>query len=218
LRGLILLEGPNLFSAAASAGLRFETILATEDDFDTHQRAGRLGQRVTLVSDRVLSAAADADHPRSPVASAVAPEESVPRPANTVILVGLSDPGNAGTIIRTAAAFGWDVARTPNTVDLWGPKTLRAGAGAHFSTGIWSVPDIATLGDTHTVIATLPRPHVVSPPMPGPYALLVGNEAHGLDTEVVTEAHAVLSIPMAGDAESLNAAVAAGVAMYILDQ
>ncbi|KAA3638352.1 MAG: RNA methyltransferase, partial [Armatimonadetes bacterium] len=168
-------------------------------------------------TDRVLRSAADAENPRSPVAAVHRPPGASPRDLNTVVLVDIADPGNVGTMIRTAAAFGWDVAVTPRTADVWSPKVLRAGAGAHFSTSIIEVEDPLVFKSSHTVIATEPGGPAMSVRGGAPYAVLIGSEAHGLEPRVVEGADLQLSVPMDGRIESLNASVAAGIAMFIVD-
>jgi TrmH family RNA methyltransferase len=214
--GHILIEGPNLFEAAVKAGLVFDTVLATQLDRTTQQRAATAGIEVTTVTDEVLAAASDVVNPRSPVASAERPAPVAVPPRNIVVLHGVADPGNAGTIIRTAAAFGWAVASTPDSVDLWSPKTLRAGAGYHFTVPIAAIDDIASLAATHTVLATVPRGGGVTFATDRPVALLVGSEAHGLPASAVAAADALLTIPMPGDVESLGVAVAAGIALHMV--
>ena len=170
------------------------------------------GPDVVRVTQAVLDRLAPTEHPRGPVAVVAIPEPEDPGP-RVVVLDGLADPGNAGTVVRTAAAFGVGVAATPGTVDLWSPKVLRAAAGAHFRTNIGPV-DAAD----YVTIATVPTggldPRDVHP---GPtWALLVGEEAAGLPDDVVAAADHRVTIPMPGGIESLNAAVSAAIMLYVL--
>jgi TrmH family RNA methyltransferase len=161
------------------------------------------------------------DHPRGPVAVGLRPEDTELAVGDTVILCGISDPGNAGTLIRSAAAFGFQVAATPETVDLWSPKVLRAAAGAHFAvrlaTGL-SVPEIANSGIE--LVALIPGNDATadSASRLRPVGLLVGNEAHGLPSEIVAAAATTLTVPMSTRIESLNAAVAGSIAMFVIAQ
>ncbi|MCZ7533194.1 MAG: RNA methyltransferase [Acidimicrobiia bacterium] len=216
--GQILVEGPNLFRAAVDAGLLPKIVLATETDTATAEVTGRLGVPLTLVTESVLASVADAAHPRSPIAVFEQPGFGSVPDVNIVVLVDLADPGNAGTIIRSAASFGWAVGVTPHTVDIWSPKSLRSGAGAHFSLPIVVIDDVETTfsGLRHTVVAAVVHGGEAKVSNDGPFALLVGSEAHGLSHEQVAAADVALTIPMAGGFESLNAAVAASIAMFTL--
>jgi tRNA G18 (ribose-2'-O)-methylase SpoU len=137
---------------------------------------------------------------------------------DTIVAVDLADPGNLGTLIRTAAALGWQVAIIGG-VDPWSPKVLRASAGTQFSQPAIVISDVgelvaADLSPWATVVAggvTLGDLETT-----GPMAVLVGNESHGLDSGVVGACRGVLTIPMAASTESLNAAVAGAIAMYAL--
>lgn len=215
--GQILLEGPNLFEAMTSAGLVPSIVLATPDDTRTINACSRIDTRLQLVTDHVLSSVADTSNPQSPVVVVDRPPPAELSDRDIVVMVDIADPGNAGTIIRTAAAFGWAVGYTPNTVDVWSPKTLRAGAGAHFVTDLIAIQDVAQLSSgPHTVVATVAEGGSTTVAGEGPYALLVGSETHGLSRIDAGAASAKLTIPMQGTVESLNASVAAAIAMFQL--
>ncbi len=217
--GDILVEGPNLFDAVNAAGIVPAIVFATPDDDRTISACSRIDTVLQLVSDHVLASLADAAHPRSPVVVVRQPGPDTLTARSIVVMVDIADPGNAGTIIRTAAAFGWAVGYTPNTVDLWSPKTLRGGAGAHFATDLVPVTDLGALsGGGHTVVASVVEGGAGAVPVEGPYALLVGSEVHGLHSDQAASASVQLTIPMTGNMESLNASVAAGIAMFQLSR
>jgi TrmH family RNA methyltransferase len=216
--GSILVEGPTGFDEALKAGFEPTHVLATESDVRTRTRlAGHPAAELHLVSDGVLGSVADALHPRSPVFVMPRPTAGAIRPHNTVVLAGVSDPGNAGTIVRTAAALGWDVAYTPDCVDMWSPKTLRAGAGAHFRSRLSPVEldEDDSLADL-TIVATVVSGGAAGVDEPGPYALLVGSEPRGLEPRHLALASHRLTIDMVEAAESLNVSVASAIAMYML--
>lgn len=216
--GQILVEGPNLFGMAVASGLVPTVVLVAPDDTETVDILAGIGVAPTLVTDHVLASVADAVTPRSPVAVFDRPR-AVPLPeSNIVVLVDVADPGNAGTIIRSAVAFGWAVGSTRDTVDLWSPKTLRSGAGAHFAVPLVEVDDVVSLfaDSTHTLVATVVDGGEATFDLDGPVALLVGSEAHGLPPELSASADRRLTLPMPGGFESLNAGVAASLAMYTL--
>ena len=133
-----------------------------------------------------------------------------------VVAAGLSDPGNLGTILRTAEAAGTDaVALTPDTVDVTNPKVVRAAAGALF---LVPVVDQVELGEVRSLglrlLGTAARGGTTytKVDLTGRVAVVVGNEAHGLPDD--TPVDEWISIPHAGRAESLNAAMAAAVICF----
>ncbi|MCB1245935.1 MAG: RNA methyltransferase, partial [Acidimicrobiia bacterium] len=182
--GRILVEGPTVFDAALSAGLEPEIVFVLEADTDTRDLGRQRGWDVVVVPEHVLEHVADADHPRSPVAVFEMPEPSEVDEGDVVVLVDLADPGNVGTIIRTAAALGWQAAVTVGCADPWGPKALRAGAGAQFLIGVGQV-DRTAIGElTHVTVATVVDGGASDAPAGPGRALLIGSEAHGLPDHV----------------------------------
>jgi TrmH family RNA methyltransferase len=139
---------------------------------------------------------------------------------DSVVLWEIADPGNAGTVVRTAAAFGFQVVATVGSADLWSPKVLRAGVGGHFHTPIVDSVEasLAALARADLVPLATAADGVdvgkVDLADESPIALIIGNEANGLP-DTVMERAATIAIPMPGGSESLNAAVAAGVLMYL---
>ena len=212
--GHTLVEGPGPVAEAVASGVAIVDAFRIATD---EQSAELLGDRAVEVSPPVLARIADTEHPRGPIAVIEVPA-SVVGESDLVVLVGLADPGNAGTIVRTAAAFGFGVVAAPTTVDLWSPKVLRAGAGAHFHTSIAVLgPEWADVcrGDGRRLAALVVAGGIgIDALGREPVALLVGEEASGLAEHVVSDADDVVTIPMPGDVESLNAAVAASIAMY----
>jgi RNA methyltransferase, TrmH family len=133
-----------------------------------------------------------------------------------VSLGGVADPGNVGTVIRGAHAFGAaGVALGPGCADPFGPKAVRASMGAIFAVALARVGDAGELpGERIALVARAGEPlaDVVGGPQRGDLTLLVGAERDGLPAEVVAACDRVAHIPIAGD--SLNAAMAATIALY----
>jgi TrmH family RNA methyltransferase len=133
----------------------------------------------------------------------------------------LQDPGNLGTILRSAEAFGADgVVALPGTVSAWNPKAVRASAGSVFRVPLLSVPvdecfthlfEAGVRTFATTVRAAQPADLV---DLAAPVALLIGNEGNGVPEALAARAAGAITIPCPGPVESLNAAVAASILLY----
>lgn len=212
-RGLTLLEGPHLLEEALAAGTVPERTFALPDDPGT----GHWPQ-VTMVDERVMRRLAPTETPRGPVAvTRIPPWSPVPGDRHLLVLWGVADPGNVGTIIRSAAAFGLGVAVTPDSTDPWSPKALRAGSGGHFRLpGLSRVEGVESLG-THRLAAMVVKGGEDPARLDGGrWAFLFGPEAHGLDSGLVDASELTVTIPMPGGMESLNVAAAASILSYIV--
>ena len=138
-----------------------------------------------------------------------------------VVLAGLQDPGNLGTILRSAEAFGaHGVISLPGTVSTWNPKTVRASAGSVFRIPLLTVSaedcfmrlrESGVKIFATTVRAAEPADLVN---LVGPVALLIGNEGNGVPDDLAAQADAAITIPCPGPVESLNAAIAVSVLLY----
>ena len=221
---LFVVEGTRLAEEAVRAQAQARLVLHTER-LDTRSRSvinqlARLGAEVEEVSPEAMAAASSTQTP--PGLLVVVPVASAPVPASptfALVLDGLSDPGNLGTALRTASAAGVDVVfLTPGTVDAYNPKVVRGAMGAHFRLPLvaagWDDIALALDGlivwraEAHTGRAY----HEVDWHVPS--ALLIGAEATGTSPAAQQLAARPVHIPMPGPAESLNAAVAAGVLMF----
>lgn len=200
--GLTLLEGPKLVVEAAQAGIAFVELFSVDD---SHVDAVR-------VSSAALARLSSTQSPQNPVAVIAIPRHQFRTERSVLVAWDIADPGNLGTMIRTAAAFGLDVAVRGGT-DPWSPKTLRGAAGAHFRTSVLEIEDIDEIKATQ--IAAVGHGGEDPSRMPNTrVALLIGNEAQGLPPDVIAAAGMRVSIPMPGMTESLNAAAAAAILCY----
>lgn len=214
---MAVVEGPKLFREAVAAGTHISEAFVLVDDGDSLAVCAEHDIPATTVSAEALARIATTDTPQSPVAVFRIPGLlTVDR--NIVVGWGVGDPGNVGTLIRTAVGFGLTYAAGPESADPWSPKTIRAAAGAHLRSGVGMVPDLSVLAG-HQVVATdisgTPIAEL-SVAADRPIAILVGDEANGLPGAVLDAADSVVSIPMPGGTESLNAAVAGAIAIYEL--
>jgi TrmH family RNA methyltransferase len=228
---LMLLDGWHLLSEAAAARVEVEKIAIcgppTAREKTVVDQLRRSGARVVDVSGSVLNALSPVNSPTGVVASARIPAVSSsavlkPSPALVLAAAGLQDPGNAGAIIRSAAAAGaTGVVLDELSADPWGWKALRASMGSAFHLPVVRSRAIEKLiGDWRKsgvqIVATVPRggTTMYEVDFTKPTALLMGGEGSGLPDGLLITADARVSIPMKGAIESLNAAVAAAVLLY----
>jgi TrmH family RNA methyltransferase len=223
--GLSVIDGTHLLAAYLDAGLIPESLLVSRAGMDDAEVA-RLVERsapapVTLLSDALYESLSTVESPTGVIACVRPPSpQPVPNDAKLVLLLeGIQDPGNVGTLLRSAAAAGaGHVLLSPACAFAWSPKVLRAGMGAHFAVNIVEGADLAAWlsayrgrsvalsGDGSTSLYDLD--------LRGPTALLVGNEGQGLSAALLAAASVKARIPMPGRIESLNAASAGGIAIF----
>jgi TrmH family RNA methyltransferase len=219
---LTTVEGPFLLGEAIAGGVSFHDVFALPDDAAAVQLGSRAGIEITQVAPDVLKSMASSVSPRGPIAVISVPEAPQPRRIDTIVLWKLGDPGNAGTIIRTAAALGFQVIATEGTVDLWAPKVLRAAVGGHFRAApverfVADPQELIELG-LRPILAVADAELQAEDAVKGqePIAIIVGNEAHGApDGLNALPGVESMSLAMPGGMESLNAAVAASILMYL---
>jgi TrmH family RNA methyltransferase len=183
--------------------------------------AVRQDLRPVVLSATLFQDIAQVVHPLGIMAICTVPVVSLPTtvPDTCVLLEGVRDPGNLGSILRSAAAAGiQQVFLAGDCAFAWSPKTLRAGMGAHFGLGIHEHADLGMVarwfaGD---LIATLPGagPTLYETDLSGRVAWLFGNEGEGLSDKSAALASRSVRIPMAGNSESLNVAAAAAVCFF----
>jgi RNA methyltransferase, TrmH family len=230
--GLALVEGPNgLADALAAKRLAFLAWCPDVADEAVVQpllrKAERGGIPVHELTRKAFAATADTATPTGLLGAAGVhllrlTELSLAGKSVTFLaLHEIRDPGNAGTMIRSADAFGARaVIAVGGCVDLYDPKVVRATAGATFrlplAEATWDEFRAWTKAGEVSIIAADLAGKTSLPQLqwPARSAILIGNEAHGLPPEVASRAGVRVKIPMPGRAESLNAAVAAGIMLY----
>jgi RNA methyltransferase, TrmH family len=179
------------------------------------------------VSPRDFASAADTDSPQGILAVAEAPEyrlDELPakEPVRLLVLDAIQDPGNVGTIIRTAAAMGVTATFSlPGTVDLWNAKVVRSGMGAHFHhpclTGTWDALDTFRRDrGLEAWGADAGGESLAALEPPARLAIVVGNEGAGLSSSSRSRVDRLVALPIGTAVESLNVAVAAGILLYEL--
>jgi len=257
---VIGIEGEHLLAEALRSGLRLRTVFVRRDPSSAEpaRRDGslRLLDRLALpasvpiveLTSAVFDSAVETESPQG-IAALVEPPlfslaealaaPNAPAPnasgANPLIVLtaALQDPGNFGTLIRSAEAFGASgVIALPGTVSVWNSKALRASAGSAFRVPV--IPEkssaaFAALAGRHIkVYAAVPASADPAPgpdttsdaiscsqaDLTGPTAFLIGNEASGLSADLLDRADSRIAIPTPGPVESLNAAIAASILLY----
>ncbi len=224
--GKFLVEGAVMIREAVSCGLKMHMLFAREgEEAFADEMQGRC-RDIYIVPDRLLTQICDTQTPQGVCAVFSLPETAGidQLPDRIVALDGVQDPGNVGTIWRTADAAGFGaVIFGKGSADGWSPKVQRSSMGSGFRLKHMVSDDLAdTLaelrGRGYRVIASLldGDPFFEREDVGGKYVLIVGNEAKGISPAVRDQADVKLKLPMYGGAESLNAAVAAAIMMYDL--
>jgi RNA methyltransferase, TrmH family len=220
--GLHLVEGPNAVREALRAGIVTEVFVTP----DAPVVAVPEGVAVTSVSDAVLAKLADATTPQGIVAVARIPAAGLDEVVGAgllVVLDAVADPGNAGTILRTADAAGAvGVVLTTGSVDAYAPKSVRAAVGSTYHLPVVSGVSLAEVSAAcrragQRILgldgaATLEVRSLET--SDAPIALVLGNEAHGLAASARDLLDGLVAVPIHGRAESLNVAAAAAIAIY----
>jgi RNA methyltransferase, TrmH family len=219
-QGVFVAEGLRVAEQIVSRGLR-PSLVVVADDVVPGPVAEAAAQ-VLVASRSVVDGLGDTVHGQGLLAVFERPgARALPAdPWSVVVLDGLADPGNMGTILRGAAALATDaLVVTPGTTDPWSPKAVRASAGAVVAVPIVTAEgtEVAplTAGAGLTLVALAGDGEVPLEELPArPTAFVVGSEAHGVTPELRAAATASVRIPTTGLVESLNAAMAATIVMY----
>jgi TrmH family RNA methyltransferase len=224
---LFMLEGVRLVADALAHGADLTVALYVPDQLaGTREGSSLLSsleqlQAAVPATPAVLAAAADTQHPQGVVALARWPAVAPKPPGLIIVVEGLQDPGNLGTLLRSAEAVGVvQLLCTTGTVDLYSPKVVRGAMGAHFRLAMeqdlsWEAvaERLALVDHVYAADANATMPYYAAD-WRQPSALLLGGEARGLSDEAYGYASKTITIPMSGGAESLNVAVAGSVILF----
>lgn len=228
-QGEVAVEGMHLVEEAIRSGLRLSTVFFSES---ARERAHRLLPQLSaqtealLLPDSVFASAVPSETPQGVAAlvrvkSFTLDNILAAQPALLVITAGLQDPGNLGTIARSAEAFGvTGLLLGERTVSPWNWKAVRASAGSLFRLPNTKVELASVLPQLKArgvrVLATSSHKGTVisEADLRGPVALVVGSEGAGVPKDVLAQADEVVVIPQSSKVESLNAAIAASILLY----
>ncbi len=221
-----VLEGPRLVAEARSRGVPLETVYlgpgARQSFRELVDGFEAAGGRVRELREGVLEKLGSTRTPQPVLGVAATP--AAPRLSDlglglVVVTAGVADPGNLGTIVRSAEAAGARAVVALGGVDPWNPKVVRGSAGAVLGLPILAGDETAMASlrarGWRTVAATVSGEHeYTAAKLAGAVALVVGSESHGLDPALMSLIDETVRIPMAGPTESLNVAVAASVLIF----
>lgn len=213
-RGSFLVEGEKMVRECVKSGMRVLRVAVREGyEGDTYSLPC-----LTLGED-AFRAVCDEKTPQSIVAEVALPRPVLRAPeAPCLLLDGVSDPANVGAIIRTAVAAGFEEIYLASCADPFAPKCVRASMSGVFFATLYRgerAEILPMLRDIPLIAADMDGENVFRFQPPERYALCIGNEGNGLSEEVAALAGMTVRIPMGGHTESLNAAVAAGIFMYL---
>jgi TrmH family RNA methyltransferase len=228
-QNLFLIEGTHLIVTACTVKCSLEVVCVTPAWLSRHpqlvEKLGSQAQRLEAVSPEVLAALSTTINPDGIIATACRfsiDNNFIPNLSLGIVLERLQDPGNLGTIIRTAVAAGADgLWLSSDSVDIDNPKVLRSSAGEWFRLPTRVSDDLAAVVQHYQtqgvrVIATLPQASKTywDLDFSAPSLILLGNEGAGLSGELLSLADEKITIPLSGGVESLNVAIAAALLLY----
>lgn len=223
--GQTLLDGAHLLQAYLAAGGKPQHLLVTESALHNDEAAALLHSLtevpLTQLDDGLYAGLSELKTPSGILALINIPDHlATPAQGNFCLLLeDIQDPGNLGSMLRSAAAAGCDaVFLSQGCADAWSPKVLRAGMGGHFSLNIHEsvdIPAVAAAFAGQVLAASLAaKINLYDCDLRGGLAIAVGNEGAGLSASLLAAAGRHITIPMPGNVESLNAAAAAAVCLF----
>ena len=201
-------------SECRKSGLEIERVFVSES------YRGEADDSAIRVSDEVFARLSDEKTPQGILCVVKIPEISLCPPRESCLFLdGISDPGNMGAIIRTANAAGYRELYLAECTDPYSPKSVRASMSGVFFVNLYTGTRkeiLSALTGVPIFAADMDGENIFSFSPPEKYVLAIGNEANGISEEVFKAAEYTIKIPMQASQESLNAAVSAGIAMYVL--
>lgn len=218
--GMFLVEGRKMSLECANSDFEIDCAFLSETyDGEIPKTAARS----VRVSEDVLRYLSDEKTPQGIVCRVRIPDTGLIAPTGSCLLLdGVADPGNVGTILRTANAAGYTQAYlTSNCADPFSPKSVRASMSGVFFTKICRGEReeiLSVLEGTPVIVADMQGKNLFSYTPPEKFALVIGNEGNGVSQAVRAVATDTVKIPMRKTQESLNAAISAGIMMYFLQK
>lgn len=211
-------EGTRVCQTLVENGFVLDMLYITDDRFDDLKRVIKT-PHITLVNEFVMNKISTAHTPSGFLGVFEMPKNQTKTLTAGLVLARIADPGNMGTLIRTAAAMGLQSVICIESTDPWSPKVIQASAGTIANTTIFEMSwdellkrkkDLSLCG---LVLNSPKKPEEVTNKN---CLLVIGSEAHGIPAEWVTNCDELVTIPMPGNTESLNAGVAGSIALYVI--
>ena len=215
--GLYIAEGIKMVNEAIENGLPIKYVVATENAIQYIKNGD---YELLTVTDSVLSYLSEEMTPQGALAVIKIPNLEVKKPTgNAIVLDGVSNPGNVGTIIRTANAFGYKDIYLLNCADPFSGKTVRSSMSGIYFVNLYKTTHEelkSVLEGYKIIVADMSGESLDEFKVNGNFAIVVGNEGNGISKETFAMADCVVKIPMDEKAESLNVSVASSIMMYKL--
>lgn len=225
--GLVVLDGAHLLGAWLAAGRPIDYLLLGDRGSEDAEIRGLIAtlpeSAIHRVSDGLLASVSPVDTPTGVLAFAPQPQPAAPvdAGADSLLLDGVQDPGNLGSILRSAAAVGWrQVLLSADCAQPWSPKALRAGMGAQLALSIFEGVDLAAFLSVYrgqslaADVGAEASLFEIDLPPGQPLAWVVGAEGQGIRAPVLAAVQQHIRIPMAVETESLNVGAAAALCLY----
>jgi len=220
-----LLDGAHLLTSYLDAGMQPRHVLISAAALGDTEITALLDRMdsvpVTQLDEKLFAGLSDLKTPTGIIAliEVPVPDTPVSQSRFALLLEDIQDPGNLGSMLRSAAAAGCDaVFLSPGCADAWSPKVLRAAMGGHFGLKVHefqNLPDVAKGFSGSLLAASLQAKHsLYDCDLSGNLAFLIGNEGAGLSGELLELATQKITIPMHGKVESLNAAAATAICLF----
>ncbi|MBP9765318.1 RNA methyltransferase [Candidatus Babeliales bacterium] len=198
-------------------GYKLKTIFMTETMYHQHQQDFLIDD-VELISDQLMQTISTTSITTGIVGVFAMPSKEITAFAHSAIIYNLQDPGNVGTLIRTASAMGLQAVYLIDSVDIYNPKVVQATTGCFGALSCFQT----TWDELKPIVSDIPLCALVvesgAKPEEIPLAsaiLVIGNEGQGLPADIIASCTYRMTLPMPGKTESLNAAVAGSIALYL---
>lgn len=222
--GVALLDGIHLVESALQAAIMPQLLVVSESGAGHIEIVSLMRNlpkvQTVLLTDGLFAEISPVETPAGILALIDAPHLAMPpKPDFALLLEDVQDPGNLGTLLRSAAAAGVQVVwLSTGCADAWSPRVLRAGMGAHFVLAIEERVDLLekalAFGGMTVATSLAATRSLYELDLTGPVALLAGNEGAGLSVELLAAANTQIRIPMPGRIESLNVATATSICLF----
>lgn len=225
--GLFVIEGIRLCFDAYLSGVKIKTVFITENCLEKcSEKANKIidiAKETYIVTPEIIKHISDTVSPQGIVCICefINAEFHIKDDLKAAVLFDISDPANVGTISRTAEAFGIDMLIVCGGCDIYNPKALRASMGALFRLPVlhFDKNEVFEFFKENNITSYASTPinsaeKITELSFSGKSAMLIGNEANGLESEIIKKCDYAVTIPMLGRAESLNAAAAASVLLF----